>query len=439
MEKNVSLERNEPKASEEENEKKNGNSATAEIKDIYEIIPKWRETDGPACLIIKAWMEPVDEIARFQPAGFPEVGHVIYDAPRKNGVEKVCIVDSPASMANHLESVCLADLEGIELHPDLKGMPYLVCTTDRNYNVDNDGNIEANQNDPQDKVVVISLKEGHRIASDYFLDGKKKNSEKTFREELKDEFKIKSINNKTYFLHPEDWWNVIKTIFKYDPNSLIHGVLFPKMQIKISRILTGHLEAIGASRVSRSGVKFDRLRKTVSRQPIFAVDEETAREIIATFTIDLAMLRSFGKMDADNKDENDKKESTEPNAVYGLSEEQKKFLLELALWKIKRILEKPYRFRTQCYLKTVKIEIKDECGKILKENADINSLVKIDIQKYIKKCFGNNENKTIIYYPVNDLFKHGKKETATGENSDIESNSANESEKEEEEEDSGEE
>ncbi len=37
---------------------------------------------GPTCLVIKARLEPVGEQDRFQPAGFPEVGHVIYDAPR---------------------------------------------------------------------------------------------------------------------------------------------------------------------------------------------------------------------------------------------------------------------------------------------------------------------------------------------------------------------
>ncbi len=66
--------------------------------------------DGPVCLIIQAQMGVAAGLDRFQPAGFPEIGHVIYDAPRSDGQsEKVCIVDSPASMANHLEQVCLAE------------------------------------------------------------------------------------------------------------------------------------------------------------------------------------------------------------------------------------------------------------------------------------------------------------------------------------------
>ena len=40
---------------------------------------------GPSCLIVIAELEPVGGMDRFQPAGFPEVGHVIYPAPRKGG------------------------------------------------------------------------------------------------------------------------------------------------------------------------------------------------------------------------------------------------------------------------------------------------------------------------------------------------------------------
>src|SRR5438552_13074944 len=88
--------------------------------------------DGPVCLIMQAKMSVAGGLDRFQPAGFPEIGHVIYDAPRADGrSEKVCIVDSPASMANHLEQVCLAGENDPSLHPDLAGLPYVKCVTDR--------------------------------------------------------------------------------------------------------------------------------------------------------------------------------------------------------------------------------------------------------------------------------------------------------------------
>ncbi len=224
-------------------------------------------------------------------------------------------------MANHLEAVCMTD--GTELHPDLTGLPYVMCVTDRSYTQGED-KLTLNSQDPRDKVVVTSLTEGHRIASDYFLDGlidpqwkeeeKKKTKKKdgkeqestipahweggTFRNRLRKDFGITEIKkDKTYFVHPEDWWTIYQTIFRCDPNSLVHGVMFAREQIKISRFLTAHLEAFGAARVGRSGVKFDRLDKTTSGQPIFSVDEETAREIRATFILDLALLRSYGRGD----------------------------------------------------------------------------------------------------------------------------------------------
>jgi len=74
---------------------------------------------GNSPLILTATLEPIIG-DRFQPAGFPEIGHVIYKAPRKDGsTEHVCIVDSAASMANHLESVCQRGAHDLDLVDDL--------------------------------------------------------------------------------------------------------------------------------------------------------------------------------------------------------------------------------------------------------------------------------------------------------------------------------
>lgn len=362
---------------------------------------KLLEQDGPFCLIIKATLRPVADMDRFQPAGFPEIGHVIYDAPRDNDqVEKVCIVDSPASMANHLEAVCL-DGAGSGLHPDLADLPYVRCVTDRTRG-------KPSQDDPLDTVVCTSLSEGHRLASDYFLDGlvdrtwiaeqktkkkgKGKQGEETtpahwngtvFREKLRSDFGIVEVaKDKTYFIPPETWWSIFKTVFKYDPNSLVHGVLFAREQIKISRFVTAHLEAFGASRVGRSGVKFDRLGKTVSGQPIFAVDEETAREIRATFILDLAMLRSYGR--------NDK----------GLSTAQKQLLLDLALWKIGQLLQRPFKYRTGCFLMKNDVSLSTES-----QDAFANELPTIEIKDSIEACQFGEHPVTDVYYPADKLYK----------------------------------
>ena len=159
-------------------------------------------------------------------------------------------------------------------------------------------------------------------------------SEQTFREQLREDFKIVEVKkDKTYFIPSETWWSIYTTLFKYDPNSLVHGVLFAKEQIKISRMLTAHLEAFGARRVGSSGVKFDRLQKTTSGQPIFSVDEETAERIAATFVLDLGLLRSYGR------------------GTNGLNDQQKALLLKLALWKIGQLVLRPFRYRSQCFLK----------------------------------------------------------------------------------------
>jgi CRISPR-associated protein Csb1 len=400
--------------------------------------------DGPTCLVIKANLKPVGDLDRFQPTGFPEIGHVIYDAPRPdsametaNGTTKtmkVCIIDSAASMANHLESVCMDGLNSSDLHPDLAGLPHVVCVTHRKFEQDGDA-IKPAQDDPFDKAVVTSLTEGHRIASDYFLDAfhgkpewkaegkkKEKGKDKTvpahwegtiFREQLRKDFGITEVKkDKTYFTHPEDWWKVYETIFRYDPNSLVHGVLFAKEQIKISRFLTAHQEAFGAARVGSSGVKFDRLGKTLSGQPIFAVDEETADEIRSTFIIDLAMLRSYGRKS------------------NGLSDAQKQLLLGLSLWKIKHLLAKPFRFRSGCYLKCFQISVLADDEPVASHSEEQSVIDAVNIQALIAACNFGGESVTKVYYPANSLFKAGKDNDASGEDDNSEEAATSELEEE---------
>jgi len=370
------------------------------------------QPDDPVCLVIKATLKPIGDTDRFQPAGFPEVGHVIYDAPRTDGngrqfKEKVCIVDSPASMANHLETVCVAGAGSMELHSDLVNLPFVVCQTDDNVDV------------------VSTFTEGHRIASDYFVAEKERptiiggvNNGKYFREQLRSEFGIVEVKKeKTYFIPPAKWWEIYKTIFKYDPNSLVHGVMFAKEQIKIIRLLTAHLEAFGASRVGRSGVKFDRLGKTTSGQPIFSVDEETANDIRATFIIDLAMLRSYGRSE------------------NGLTDAQKQLLLDLSLWKIKQLLARPFRYRTQCFLGCESVAIETENGALSPsdEDSDANEqlplpalLRSVAIADSISTCGFTSDNTTRVYYPADQLYKAGKDDTeAPAENEGDSNDDAN--------------
>ena len=214
-----------------------------------------------------------------------------------------------------------------------------------------------------------------------------------FGDVLREEFKIAPLGKKSHPL-PEQWWTVFKTIFRYDPNSLVHGVLFPAMGIKLPRMLTAHLEAFGASRIRSSGVKFDKLGKTSSGQPIFSVDEETASEIIASFVVDLALLRSFGRGDR------------------GLSDDQKELLLALALWKIERLLRGPFRYRTNCDLELHELRVRGG-----EEAVDPPA---IDITSAIERAGIDGPAVTQVYWPADELFRTGADEPEDDSDADDE-------------------
>jgi CRISPR-associated protein Csb1 len=356
--------------------------------------------DGPLRLTLVAKLRSASGLDRFQPAGFPEIGHVIYDAPRRKDAEAtyepVCIVDSAASMANHLEMVCLRAAHDPELVRELAGLPYVRCVTDKGWPQVDKKVPEGGERE----TVVTTFTEGHRLASTYFLGGKRlisKNGKTEpagdkFERELQDACKIKPLGKKT---HPgfDAWWDVFKQIFRYDPDSLVHGVLFPQWQVKISRVLTAHLEARGARRVDRAGIKFDRLGKTVSGQPIFAVDDEVAHEIRATFVIDLALVRSFGR------------------ETKGLKKDQKELLVALALWKVGRLLRGEWRYRTGCDLECESLRqgLSDEAPAV-----DPKALAAIDMTKYISAAGFASPHITEIYWPADELYREGEAAPAAG-------------------------
>lgn len=356
---------------------------------------------GESPLVLTATLEPITG-DRFQPAGFPEIGHVIYKAPRKDGSsENVCIVDSAASMANHLETVCQLGPHDLDLVDELSGMPYIRCVT---------GDL-AGDKLPEDKreTIVTSLTEGHRIASSYFLDGVTLQGDSTkahgkFEDELIKKFGIVLPGSRKAHPPAEKWWNVFKTIFETDPNALVHGVLFPQWQIKIPRSLTAHLEAFGAGRVDRSGVKFDRLGKTTSGQPIFAVDDATAESIRATFVLDLSLIRSFGRQ----------KKNGEKVTQLGLSEKQQEFLVALALWKIERLLASPFRFRSGCQLRCSTLWSNEQVVKI-----------EVNISESIKAAGFADSAVTDVFWPREELYREGASDPGNGNSGDSEEPSEN--------------
>lgn len=353
---------------------------------------------GESPLVLTATLEPIVGY-RFQPAGFPEIGHVIYKAPRKDGsTENVCIVDSAASMANHLETVCQRGAHDFDLVDELQGMPYLRCVTNA---------ADGKEPTGEREVVVTSLTEGHRIASSYFVEGTVlsgdtrattrskggKDEPLTLERHLIDRFGIVLPGSSKAHPPPDKWWSVFKTIFEVDPNSLVHGVLFPQWQIKIPRALTAHLEAFGAGRVDRSGVKFDRLGRTTSGQPIFAVDDATAESIRATFVLDVSLIRSFGRNMGEQP--------------LGLSVRQQEFLVALALWKIRRLLASPFRYRSGCHLR---------CTALEGYNGDVE--IDVDIRQAIRESGIDKFPVTDVLWPREELYREGQVAAAKGAGGD---------------------
>lgn len=336
---------------------------------------------GESPLVLTAMLEPIVG-DRFQPAGFPEIGHVIYKAPRKDGsTENVCIVDSAASMANHLETVCQRGAHDLDLADDLSGMPYIRCVTNKT----------KGQEPAKDReVVVTSLTEGHRVASSMFLDGTQlqndAKADNTFENYLVTKFGIELPGTPKAHPPPEKWWDVFKTLFEVDPNSLVHGVLFPQWQIKIPRALTAHLEAFGAGRVDRSGVKFDKELGSKSDkrvQAIFAVDDATATKVQATFVLDVSLIRSFGRKKGEN--------------TLGLSDKQQEFLVALALWKIQKLLESPFRFRSGCHLRRTTLNSYDKEVEI-----------DVDIKAAIYAAGFGEQRVTDVFWPREELYREGQ-------------------------------
>jgi CRISPR-associated protein Csb1 len=183
-------------------------------------------------------------------------------------------------------------------------------------------------------VRTSSLIEAHRIGSPYFLHNKE------FKDKLAKEMKY---NPK----RPLDWKTIYATLFKYDPNSLLHGVFLSLLdggRVRAPRAVTGFIEAEDVRKAISGGVKnspvdpkgelqvaeADAGEKGVYSNVPYSRVEFTAGKIRAYFNIDLSLIRG-----------------------YGLPAEAYRLLVGLALLKIRRFLDGQLRLRTACDLRLV--------------------------------------------------------------------------------------
>ncbi|HTS32083.1 MAG TPA: type I-U CRISPR-associated RAMP protein Csb1/Cas7u [Bryobacteraceae bacterium] len=268
----------------------------------------WTKIDKASRILLEAELRPAQG-ERFQPTGFADLGAAQFTRP--DGKDML-LVESAQSVANRLEKTCL-DGDGPDLAAELKGLPYVAATLS--------GADEA--------IRTSSLVEAHRIGSPYFLHNK------TFKDRLAKEMKY---NPK----HPLDWKTIYATLFRYDPNSLLHGVFLSLLdggRVRAPRAVTGFIEAENVRKAISGGVKNSPVdpkgelqaaeaeggEKGVYSNVPYSRVEFTAEKVRAYFNIDLALIRG-----------------------YGLPAEAYRLLVGLALLKVRRFLESHLRLRTAC-------------------------------------------------------------------------------------------
>ena len=262
---------------------------------------------GQPRLLIEATLKPVQG-TRFQPTGFPNLGHAAYEAP--DGAGQVILVESAQSMANRLEAVCWDEVADDWVAP-LEGLPLVKVV------------------DADKEPLTNSVLEAHRLNSPYILEGK----DQTVFDILKKRFADMEEGR-------IDFSELARVLLEFDTNALLHGVFLPKKtlvggRLRLPRALSAFIEATDAKPVTSGGVKNDSVNpsgdtsKGFGNVP-FARDEWTSKKIAAYFNLDLRQIRSFG-----------------------LGEEVEKLLIALALFKIQKFLDEGLRLRTACDLDLV--------------------------------------------------------------------------------------
>ncbi len=284
-------------------------------------------TESSKRLLIQTELKPMNG-DRFQPTGFPDIGHATYDRFESDGHgggdwAKCILVESSQSMANRLEATGWDELSDAPVAV-LEGLPYVrVVRSDGSY-------------------VTSSRTEAHRLSSAFIKDASLDGVN------MKDVIKERLALGDDRPLPPRE---IAAAIFALDPMCLIHGVFFAESakvwpgQPKIARALTGAIDAIDVRRVESGGVKRDHVRHSIGDTGgssegygsiPFHRTEWTARQMIATFSLDRVQLHS-----------------------YGLSEAATGLLDAIAQWEVRTLLDSPLRLRTACDLE-VASEIEGE-------------------------------------------------------------------------------
>ncbi|MBV8491682.1 MAG: type I-U CRISPR-associated protein Cas7, partial [Candidatus Eremiobacteraeota bacterium] len=177
-------------------------------------------------VLIEAQLEPAQG-TRFQPTGFPNLGAATYQLA--DGT-KMLLVESAQSTANRLEAVAWDDAAE-DLVAPLRGLPYVRTTADG--------------------IPTDSIREAHRLNSPYLG---------SIWPELRKRAGIPPSKKQEGSANV-DRRKLANAVFFYDPNSVLHGVFLEKIVggARLTRLLSGFIEARGVEAAQSGGVKNDRV------------------------------------------------------------------------------------------------------------------------------------------------------------------------------------
>ncbi len=306
--------------------------------------------DNEPRLLIEAGLRPVQG-TRFQPTGFPNLGHAVYDSPDGRG--RTVLVESAQSMANRLEVVCWDDVADDWVEP-LRGLPVVKVVGDT--------------------FTTNSLIEAHRLNSPYILEGKDKTVVDLLKKRLA-AMEVGRVNLR----------ELAKVLLEFDTNALLHGVFLAKKELaggrlRLPRSLSAFVEAENARVAASGGVKNDSVNpsgdtaKGFGNVP-FARDEWVAERITAYFNLDLRQIRAFG-----------------------LGHDVERLLIMLALFKIRRFLVEGLRLRTACDLDVSGITVKRPSDFDLPDLEDVEAELPGLIESVGSKgLFGDSRVLTVKY------------------------------------------
>ena len=331
---------------------------------MSDLAQQLANLSGANRLLLSVPLRPM-QTDRFQPTGFPNLGHATYQT--RQGA--MLLVESAQSMANRLETA-VWDQANNRPVTALDGISHV--TVNRKVN----GRAE---------FLTDTMLEAHRLNSPYLLEA----SDKSFFNKLKEELGGLAEG-------PINRARLAEVVFRYDVGSLIHGVFLAKGELaggrlRIARALSAFIEASGVEVAASGGVKNDHVNpsgdaKSGFGNVPFARDEYTAESIVGHFNFDLAQLRG-----------------------YGLGDDSTQLLILLSLHRIRRLLDGDLRLRTACDLEPVNPETITATrpdGFVLPSLTDLEAA----LPAAIDKCKDKMVHETVQF---NDELKKAKESKST--------------------------